>query len=223
MTELGAIVPNSNIESVEEETEAVTLRPTNADQRLLVDVLQHPYSGVVERYRRIGVSRRKGNSFKESCLAKELLKPVEIPTQSGRVVLLELTNPGKRSLRDAGYEVPDGSRWGSLEHEYWKHTIAEGLKRSGHEVLLEAPVNGYTDIIAKQGDRMIAIEIETGKSDWHANIQKNIKKEFSNIILAVTNEEALKTIQDFIEKEKLNQQSVQVMIAWEVITTLTQA
>ena len=163
-------------------------------QSLLTDVAADPLSGMVERYRRMGVSRRKGNAWKEDCIQRRLISTVDISTRSGRVVLLELTEEGKRTLRRTDVEVPDRSRWGGLEHEYWKAKVAEHLTRLGWTVSIEEPVNGYTDLIAQRGDEKVAVEIETGKSDWRANVVKNVKRGIVPILIVPTNEDTHREI-----------------------------
>jgi hypothetical protein len=164
------------------------------EKDLLESILEHPFLGTVERYRLLGVSRRKGNSLRESCLTKGLAQTVDIPTRSGRVVLLELTKDGKRVLKEIGHSIPTKDRWGSLVHEYWKHKTAEVCRASGWDVKLEVAGNGFTDIVAEKDKQKIAIEIETGKSDWQANFKKNIKNGYSCIWILATNDSAFHSI-----------------------------
>lgn len=159
-------------------TEQIQSLPEN-ETKLLKSVLEHPFLGTVERYRLLGVSRRKGNALRESCISKALVRTVDIPTRSGRVVLLDLTRDGKHVLKEHGYSIPTKDRWGSLEHEYWKHKAAG---------------NGFTDIVAEKDNQKIAIEIETGKSDWKANFKKNIKNGYSCIWILATNDSAFHSI-----------------------------
>jgi len=210
MTALGAIMPNH--EQVDE-TGRVSNGPTEQQLEFLVDVIEHPFAGVVERYRRLRVSRWKGNVRKEACIGNGWVKPVEIPTRSGRIILLEPTKEGRRLLRELGKDIPDRSRWGSLEHEYWKQRIAGALGAVGYEVREEDPVNGFTDIVAAKDGRQMAIEIETGKSDWRANIEKNVKKGFDRVIIAATNEEAYKAILAGVETGYTD---VRAIHAWEM-------
>jgi hypothetical protein len=65
---------------------------------LLLDVLHHPYSGMVERYKRLKVSRRKGNHLKEVAVREGLARQVRVPTRSGVVVFLELSERGRTVL-----------------------------------------------------------------------------------------------------------------------------
>ena len=218
MIALGGIVPNpapsgTGDHTLEGQPEQ---QPLEHEAGLLRDVAEHPFSGVVERYKRLGASRRKGNMWKEACLAKGWIGPVDVATRSGRVVLLELTPEGQGCLRGMGVEVPDGSRWGGLEHEYWKDRIAHHLESLGFTVKVEEPVNGFTDVVAELGGVAMAVEVETGRSDWKGNLAKNRKKGFPHIIIAATNEEALKRMQAFIEAESSDARVVQ---AWEVVET----
>jgi len=217
MRELIDIVPNSPTEEeTKQEQESPALDPTEAELSLLRDVAIHPLSGVVERYRRLRISRRKGNSLKETCLERDWLRPIDIPTRSGRVVLLDLTQSGQEHVRKTGIEIPDRSRWGSLEHEYWKRKVANRLENLGYVVKIEEPVNGYTDLIAEKDDQHVAVEIETGKSDWQANLTKNQKKGFDRIIIVATSEEAFRKLE--LPKETA-ESGVTICLAWEVEDT----
>jgi hypothetical protein len=169
------------------ETAPTTEALHNDIRRLLEDIAAHPLSGVVERYRRLGMSRRRGNALKEQAATKDYLVSTEIPTKSGRVVILELAEEGKRRIRDLGHDIPERSRWGGTEHEYWKARVKERLTRDGWDVTEEEPVNGFTDLIARSGDAVLAVEIETGKSDWRKNIVKNIKKGRTPVYVMPTN------------------------------------
>ncbi len=190
---------------------------SDGELALLRDVCEHPYSGVVERYKRLALSRRKGNERKEACLVKELVRPVDIPTRSGKLVLLELTAMGRAALRQHGSEVPDGTRHGGLEHEYWKHTIAGVLERRGYCVQLEEGRPHRTDIIATKNEITWAIEIETGKSDWKANIRHNTKAGHDNILVLATNEDAYKHVEAWLAAESLNQEAVHMIHAWDFL------
>jgi len=158
------------------------------EQKFLSDVITHPFSGIVERYKRLHMSRRKGNTIKEKCLKKNLIEAVTVLTRTGKVVLLQFTGSGRRLLRNTGLQVKQSLRHESLVHGFWKQRAAKHYESLGYNVSEEEPVNGYTDlVIEKNGDRF-AIEIETGKSNWLTNVRKNIKHGFKNIIIVTTNE-----------------------------------
>ncbi len=167
---------------------------TERDKIFLVDVMAQPLVGVVQRYRGLGFSRRKGNTLREACMERGWLVPVVILTRAGKTVLLDLTVEGRRLLRDLGHQVPDRSRWGSLEHEFWKQKTAEHLRNLGWKVAIEEMVNGFTDLIAEKDGETMAVEIETGRSDWRANIDKNVRKGLRKILIIATSPEAFDKI-----------------------------
>ena len=137
-------------------------------------MLHHPYSGMVERYKRLKTSRRKGNHLKEVAVREGLAAAVRIPTRSGCVVLLDLTTKGRASLVDA-LDVPAlPPRHGGLVHEYWKHKIAADLRARRLDVKVEALLDtgGTVDILIHTEEGSRAVEIETGKSDPQTNVEK---------------------------------------------------
>jgi hypothetical protein len=71
---------------------------------------------------------------------------------------------------------------------------------------IEESNQGFTDIVATKAKHKIAVEIETGKSNWRSNIQKNIQSGFKNILILATNQATLQKInQEILEmKSKIN-------------------
>ena len=67
----------------------------------------------------------------------------------------------------------------------------------GWHVTLEAPGHGFTDLVAARDNRVVAVEIETGKSDWRANLRKNLQAGFAEILIVTTNS----AIQEKIARE----------------------
>jgi hypothetical protein len=167
------------------------------DVALLRDVLEFPISGVVERYRRLRLNRRKGNAAKEECLERNLIRQVPIPTRSGRVVLLELTQQGLEALASRG--IADGCpklppHRGSLEHEYWRSRAAAFYEGEGYMVSMEEPVNGHADMVVRHDGASIAVEIETGKSQWRDNIARDLSAGFDEVVVVCTNDAAYGSI-----------------------------
>ena len=90
----------------------------------------------------------------------------------------------------------------------------------GYNVKLEEPINGYTDIVIEKADFKTAIEIETGKSDWKKNIDKNLNKGFDKIIIAATNNQACQTIQKTV-KQLHSLENIQVILAQSILTPIS--
>ena len=70
------------------------------------------------------------------------------------------------------------------------------------------------DILVTAGGRQIAIEVETGKSDWRANAKKCLAAGLDHVILAGTRARVCRVV-DRDLPTKL-QQKVRVRPAWEV-------
>ena len=85
--------------------------------------------------------------------------------------ILSLTDKGKQAL---GIEGGQSDRHGGPEHRYWVSTMGNHLRKHGYQVAQEASIGGgkAIDIMATQNGKRIAFEIETGKSDVVANIEK---------------------------------------------------
>jgi len=167
--------------------------------KLINDIAVYRFSGVVERYRRLKWSRRKGNEFKNLLIRKGLIDMEEIPTRSGRVVLLKLTKNGQ--LFEDNLKENDIKRQGGIIHEFWKDKYADFYRNQGYDIAVEEPVgNGKSvDLVAKKDGFRIAIEIETGRSDIKANIEKCFAANFDKIIMVGTTELIEEKIKKIVE------------------------
>ncbi|MEL6497994.1 MAG: DUF87 domain-containing protein [Planctomycetota bacterium] len=138
---------------------------------LLKDVLVHPLSPVTDRYRRRGLSRRRGNGAKRLLVATGYIKPIELRTPEGACLLLDTTSLSHSWARRRGIERPPIS--GSLVHEYWCDRVARTLASTGWSVEREAPaLGGRIDVLAIRAGERLAVEVETGKSSWSANLDR---------------------------------------------------
>lgn len=85
-------------------------------------------------------------------------------------------------------------------HKFWKLKIAEHYKNQGFEVLVEENINGRPDIIVVNKDKRGAIEIETGKSHYIENIQRDIQAGFDEVICVATNKAVENKIKEELKK-----------------------
>jgi hypothetical protein len=169
---------------------------------LLIDILKYPFSGVVERYERVSVNRRKGNKIKNDLFVEGFIEEKEITLSNGRIILLELTEKAKSILEEMGFKVPRDTN--GIEHRFWKHKIANYYRKKGYEVHIEEPVNGNVDVLVINGDKKIAVEVETGKSDVIRNIEKCLKAGIDEIVIvAVTSH-----VKERIERDLRKRNSV---------------
>jgi len=174
-----------------QKTEHRSITLNEREMALLTDIVNHPYSGVVERYRRLGVSRRNGDSLKKALFEQNFVEPVYIATRTGRMVLLEITTQAWKYLARSGIERNGERSNEGLEHRFWKYKIAQLFENEGYTVQIEEPVNGFTDLIIGKAGRRLPVEIETGKSDWKHNVEKNLEKGFNAVVVVATNPESL--------------------------------
>lgn len=192
-----AVPPNEAVRKI-------TLGISPTERLLLEDIQQHPFAGVVERYKRLGWSRRKGNAHKQSLLQKQLIASEEVPTRSGRVVVLKWTHDAYQIV---GQDPPQGQakRPGGIQHEYWKAQYAQRYRAMGYEVTEEYPLGEgkAVDLVAEKGAQRVAIEVETGRSDPVANVEKCQAHGFDRILLIATTEKAQRRVQKVLQDSGL--------------------
>ena len=77
---------------------------------------------------------------------------------------------------------------------------------AGYTVFGEYPLKtgGVVDILAKREDQVLAVEVETGKSDICWNIEKCRKAGIGRIVLAATSREARTKIEALLERRGLS-------------------
>ena len=177
----------SNHENVPMEIrpEAHSYKLTEQETSFMKDISAHPLSGVSNRYKRLNLSVEKGNDLKNSLIKREILKPVSLPTKNARVLLLEPTKTGKEIIKSLNLPYLKGLK-GGVVHEYWRMKVTYYYKNKGYKVRQEVPIGQgkAIDMVVEKDGQKTAVEIETGKSDAIANMQKCIKAEpvFNQII-----------------------------------------
>jgi hypothetical protein len=151
---------------------------------LLKDVAEFPVSPVTERYARLGLNPNEGNPLVSGLVEQGLLASASIPTRGSHIRLLGLATAG-RSLLGLPEET---DRHGSLEHRYWVETLWQALKDSGFSAEKEARLGEgkAVDLLASLNDMEIAIEVETGKSDWQGNVRKCLEGGMNQVIVVPT-------------------------------------
>ncbi|MHC4679496.1 MAG: ATP-binding protein [Planctomycetota bacterium] len=71
----------------------------NVERAFLNDVQEHPESGIAARYRRLGLSVRRGQKVKTRLLEQKLIEEHLHTTTTGRLASIRLTQDGKRALK----------------------------------------------------------------------------------------------------------------------------
>ena len=77
-------------------------------------------------------------------------------------------------------------------------------------LLFEKEINGKPDLIVIGGGKRVAVEIETGKSDAVANVAKNLKAGFDEIVSVAVNGKVEEKIRRELERENICDSRVRV-------------
>jgi hypothetical protein len=181
---------------------------SNSQIKLLIDIYSNPFSGITQRYKKFKLNPKYGNKFKNKLISQGYIHPRKIITNSGRITLFELTQKARMILRDLGYEVKNSRE--SIVHKFWKQKFAEYYRNMNLEVLIEEKINGRPDIIVKNGNKKIAIEIETGKSDFIKNIKSALEAGFDEIICVATDKFVQEKIKQNLEKINITDNRVKI-------------
>jgi hypothetical protein len=160
------------------------IKLTTQEKDFLWDIW-HYACGVTDRYRRLGFSFGFGNSLKNSLIQRGLIYQISLAFNHSTVKLLSLREKGKKYI---GVDEKQSDRHGGPVHKFWVETLAKHLQAKGFYVQKEVPVGGgkTVDIVAMRNGRKTAFEIETGKSDATANLNKCIGAGFQRIVVAAT-------------------------------------
>jgi hypothetical protein len=180
-----------------------TPKLTREAVRFLADVAARPLSTTVARYQRLNLSRRRGNAIRQQLASAAVIEAVALATRWGQVVLYELTDHGRVLCEAAGIDPGPRPR-ASLEHRFWVMKAAEHFEKAGyvigHEHVIDG--NGAVDLVAQRPGERLAVEVETGKSDIMANLEKVHAAGFDRIILLATSPTAMAACQKAIDAAK---------------------
>ncbi|GMU24935.1 MAG: hypothetical protein AMXMBFR13_50060 [Phycisphaerae bacterium] len=183
--------------------------------RFLADVAARPLSTTVSRYQRLHLSRRRGNAIRQDLTQAGVIEAVPLATRSGQVMLYRLTDHGRSVCGSVSIDPGPASRE-SLEHQYWVSSVATHFEKQGYEVTHEQKIdgNGAVDLFATRPGERVAIEVETGKSDIRANLDKVKKAGFDRLVMVATSPSAVSACQRAIEKAGLDKDSTVDLMTW---------
>ena len=156
------------------------------------DVLTFPDDGVKTRYKRLGLSIGTANRLKDQLLAQNWLEDQTVDIGQTRKVILRLTKQSKDTL---GLDISEPQH-GSIVHEYWKRFYAQRFREQDYHVEFEVPrISGRVDVVAVKDGEKIAIEVETGKSDFVRNVQQDLIAKFDKVLVVATDKSVFEKIE----------------------------
>jgi len=167
---------------------------SGAARTLLKDVQEYPAATVRQRYRRLGLSPHSGTRLKKTMVEAGHLEEQIVPFGTTRVSALKVgSRPSRRE---------------SPQHYFYRHWWASKLAEAGYEVRMEAPrTGGRVDILGSRDGIKLAIEVETGKSNYMANLIACLLSGFDKVVIAATNQEARAAIASELHSSGLGRSS----------------
>jgi predicted RecB family endonuclease len=113
---------------------------------------------------------------------------------------LRLTKQSKDAL---GLDTSEPQH-GSIVHEYFQRLFAQRFREQGYKVEFEVPrKSGRVDVVAKNESEKIAIEIETGKSDFVRNVKQDLLAGYDKVLVVATDKSAFEKIEKRLAQAKL--------------------
>lgn len=170
--------------------------------RFIYDVIQYPDDGIQRRYDRLEFSGEKGNRIKVNLIRASVLEHEYVKTGQTRKLLLRLTAAAKKNF-GLDKRLAD---FGSLTHEYWKRYYASLYQSKGYDVEMEAlrpRGGGRVDVLARKEGETIAVEIETGKSDFVENVRRDLLSRIDKIFIVIVNRNNFESIYQLIAQNNL--------------------
>lgn len=185
-------------------------RLTHPQQKLLIDILENPFSTITSRYKRLRLYSKLGNSCRKELISEMCIMPRKIITGQGWITLFEITRKGKLLLHDLGHEFKNERE--GIVHKFWKYKVSEYYKKLGLDVRVEEYyLNGRPDIIVIKNGKKIAIEIETGKSDYIKNIELALEANFDEIICVTINRFVEEKIRRKLEEKGISDKRIRIV------------
>lgn len=177
------------------------------EREFLIDIGKLPVSGVTTRYSRLGLSRYQGNKTQNKLIRMGLLTMRPVSTMKGRIKVLVLTEKGKEEIKNVKIEKVFNKN-ASWEHEYWKYRIGMHFRNMGYKVTFEYRTEGgkSVDAVAEKDGLRIAIEIETGKSDYIYNVKKDLDSDekFDEILVLALDNKTRERIEQELKEAGLD-------------------
>ncbi len=177
---------------------------TDQEREFLIQVHKHPVNGTVEKYKRLGLSRKRGHNLRQNLIEKGLIQIKTISTRTGKVVLMELTDKGRELLRQSGYEAIYNPNEGGAEHKYWINKLAAWYRSKGYTVEIEKKLaNNEACDIEVSGDRgqAFVVEVQTSEGNLKENISEAIRAGYTKMVILATNYTAMRRIREILLNE----------------------
>lgn len=147
-------------------------------ERLLEDVVEHPFKELSERYEEMS-SVGKGHQAKTELVNAGLVVERRVQTKTDdRLKLLEFTDRGRDYVEEQGIEVDFRGR-GGVVHRYWQHKIKEVFDKLGWKAKLEV---FDADVYVNMRGVELVIEVAMGENQREVDhVEKHLSKKFDSV------------------------------------------
>ncbi len=169
-------------------------KPSDLELAMLKDIVQHPFDGVVKRINRLATSRRKGTAALRALEARQIVKPASLYTGTSMLNLYDITREGRSVTCALKLGLLPDPTAGGIEHRYWVRHCANTLRSKGWSVQTEHRVSDHltVDVHAELNGHIVAVLVETGKSNAAMNIRKTAEAGYNEIWVVTNNPEVTK-------------------------------
>ncbi len=161
--------------------------PSPLERIFIEDLLKNPFDGTDQRGKRLGIIPRDSTKIQNDLVTQGILNPLLIEKRK----LFEITDRGKEALQRLGYKIDSKDKNQGLEHRYFIERIRQVFIPKGWFPFKE---KSDIDLVIEKGDKVIAVEIETGrnkKEQMQRNIGKLLKFEAGQKFIVPTNDNAM--------------------------------
>jgi hypothetical protein len=159
---------------------------------ILENIEMKPFIGFVKRFKDLGLKITDGYRVIEELTAMRLIVPLTIDGQR----LYEVSQKGREALGRKAFHKGRGG----LEHRYYIEKIKEHyLIREGFTYLEKDDI----DLVIEKGDQILAIQMETGKSDIHGNLMKLCRHKADLKYSLATNRDAEVQVREILKNNFL--------------------
>jgi hypothetical protein len=173
-------------------------------ERLLKDVVEHPFKPLTERYELFS-SIGKGGQIKTELVESGVVLQRTVGQAAAPRKLLELTSVGREYV-ETHLDVDTEQRGrGGIVHQYWQHRIKQHFEATGWVAKREL---FDTDVYVNMNDTELAIEVAMGNNEREIEHLENHLERF-DVVWVVCKDDTVKSgLQARLSERDLSSDSV---------------
>ncbi|TQQ83001.1 ATP-binding protein [Halonotius terrestris] len=177
---------------------------SNEANRLLEDIVEHPFKRLTERYSLFS-SRYKGNKAKDELVDQGIVVERQVKSQDGKRKLLQLTEKGRDYTGNSLDLDTKHQGRGGIVHRYWQHRIKKAFEEAGWHSFLE---KFDADVYINMGNTELAVEVAMGDNPREIqHLSDHLERGFT-VWIAARNKEVLDGLKQRIQEKDLDTDSV---------------